>query len=475
MSSSKSSLLAPLRNRLDRFLASPFYIIGLMMLSIISHLFSLELPVYTAFVLVGIYTAVLGKDLLPLTPLFPFFYISISLENNPGHNPQSVFYGTTGTYLYILAGLFGTGVLWYIIRNHKRLLKAKGSLLLGLCLLAGSYLLSGIGTEKYTGVVVERNLLFAAMQVAALLLPYWLLRGGVDWEDTRPDYLAWTGVAVAGSVLSQVLYCYAAREVIVDGAIVREQIYSGWGMYNNMGFMIAMGIPFAFYLAAKYRRSWLGLIIGTALLIGVMLTCSRTSLLFGTLIYCLSLVLMLRHCQNRRRNMILLGSVCAAGVLVLLVFHSQLLHLFSKLLSLGANPSSRDVFFREGLKLFAQAPIFGSSFYSPGYVPWDFAEIIDVSLLIPPRWHNTLLQLLVSCGTVGVCAYIFHRFQTVRLMLRRRSLENTFLSCALGLLLLCSLFDCHFFNIGPTLVYSAALAFAEFGIDKINVTEESTL
>ena len=29
------------------------------------------------------------------------------------------------------------------------------------------------------------------------------------------------------------------------------------------------------------------------------------------------------------------------------------------------------------------------------------------------------------------------------------------------MLLLCSLLDCHFFNIGPTLFYSMALAFGE--------------
>lgn len=461
MSCSENSLLSRAHSRMDRFLATPYYILGVMVLSMISHLFSLELPVYTVFILVGIYTVLQGSDLLPLTPLFPFFYISISLNNNPGRNAKSVFSGATGIYLYTLAALFGLAVLWYIIRNFKKFIQVKRPLLPGLTLLALTYFLSGIGADKYAGVVIRRNLLFAAMQAAALLIPYLLLSGGGNWQTSRLHYLAWSGFSVACSVLPQVLYCYATQGVIVEGAIVREKIYTGWGMYNNMGFMIAMGIPFLFYLATKYHREYLGLAAGTVLLIGVMLTCSRTSLLFGTAIYGVCILLMLHHAHNRRLSTILLSVLGGLGVLMLLVFHSQLLHLFSRLLSLGTDPSSRDVFLQEGLHLFAKAPVFGNSFYSPGYVPWDFAEIIEVSLVIPPRWHSTLLQLLVSCGSLGVCAYIFHRYQTIRLVLRRRNMETVFLCCAVGLLLLCSLFDCHFFNIGPTLVYSSALAFAE--------------
>ena len=33
--------------------------------------------------------------------------------------------------------------------------------------------------------------------------------------------------------------------------------------------------------------------------------------------------------------------------------------------------------------------------------------------------------------------------------------------CSVLALVVCSLFDCHFFNIGPTIFYAMALAFAE--------------
>lgn len=448
------------RNRLDCFLASPYYIVALMALSVAAHLFSLEIPVYTVYAIVAVYTAVLGKDLLPLTPLLLFFYISPSVENNPGRNAQSVFYGGSGVYIAALGALMALALVYRVIRQRHRFLKTKRALLWGLLLLSASYLLSGLGSEN-DEASVARNLLFAAMQAACLLLPYWLLSGGVDWETARRDYLPWVGFAGGAAVLIQVLFCYATANVVVDGIILRERIYTGWGMYNNMGFLLAMAIPFAFYLATKYRRGWIGTVVGSVFLVGVLLTCSRTSLLVGTGMYCLCVFWMLRYARNRRHNTVALLIVIVAGALALLLFRFPLLRLFSRFLGMGMDPSSRDVFFREGWKLFLQAPVFGNSFYSPGYVPWDFSAVDALSAVIPPRWHSTPLQLLVSCGIFGVCAYGFHRYQTLRLLISGRSRERTFLACAIGVLLLCSLFDCHFFNLGPGLMYSAALAFME--------------
>ena len=42
-----------------------------------------------------------------------------------------------------------------------------------------------------------------------------------------------------------------------------------------------------------------------------------------------------------------------------------------------------------------------------------------------------------------------------------QSKEKAFLGCSIAALLVCSLFDCHFFNVGPTLFYAMTLAFAE--------------
>ena len=222
-----------------------------------------------------------------------------------------------------------------------------------------------------------------------------------------------------------------------------------------------MMIPFAFYLAAKYRRGWLGSVFGSLLLVGVVLSCSRSSVLAGGVIYMICVVAMLSYARNRRGNTVAVAITAIVAVAVVVLFRHPLYRLFSDVLEKGLDPSNRDTIYWEGFALFQKAPIFGNSFYSPGYTPWEWSEIATFSKFFPPRWHNTVIQLLASCGLVGVAAYLYHRVQTVLLVIKNRNMEKVFIGFSIAVMLVGSQFDCHFFNVGPGLFYAMALAFAE--------------
>lgn len=448
-------------NRINRFLATPYFVIGLMLLTGAANIFSLELAAYTVFAAIAVYTCLWGEDLLALTPLFLCFYLTPSAKNNPGLNGQSVFSGGSGIYLACLFALMILAVIVRVVRDRHIFFRKKRRLLGGMLVLSGAYLLSGIGSSGY-GTLAGKNLLFSLVQAAAVTVPYWLLSAGIDWKRVRRDYFAWTGFSAGGILVLQILWIYLGGNVIIDGIIQRKEIFTGWGMYNNMGVLLAMMIPYAFCLATKYRRGWIGTVIGSVFLLCVLLTCSRSSILAASGIYGVCVFLMLHYARNRRHNTLALVIFIGGAVLIGILFHNQLLRLFSDLLGRGLDPSSRDDIYKEGLGLFAQAPILGSSFYPPGYQPWDFSTVDAFSNLFPPRWHNTLVQLLASCGIVGLLAYGLHRVQTIRLFRKQMDKENAFVACSLLVLLTGSLFDCHFFNIGPTLLYSVSLAFAEF-------------
>lgn len=450
----------PTINRINRFLISPPYIILVMLLTVAANCFSLELPVYTVFAGIAVFTCLAGNDLLPLMPLVICSYLVPSATNNPGRNEASVFSGAGGIYIACLAGIMVLSIIYRTVKSKDRFFTAKPQLHRGMLILLGSYLLCGIGSAAYPAAIGQ-NLLFALMQGGAVLIPYWLFSCGVDWKNVRRDYFAWVGFCTGGVLMVEILWVYLTGNVVIDGIIQRRHIYTGWGMYNNMGLMLAMMIPYAFCLASKYRRGWLGTVAGSAYLICVVLTCSRNSILGAAAIYCACIFLMLYHARNRRHNTIALISVSVTVLLALLLFHDQLLRLFSDLIGKGLDPNTRDEIFVEGLKLFAQNPIFGNSFYSPGYQPWAWSTVEGFNSFFPPRWHNTIVQLLASCGIVGLGAYLLHRVQTIRLFLQHKTKENAFIACSLLVLIGCGMFDCHFFNIGPVLFYSMALAFAE--------------
>lgn len=447
-------------NRINVFLATPHYIALLMLLTAAANLLELELPMYSLIAALAVYTCFCGEDLLPLMPLWIAGYVTPSRINTPGRNPESVFFGASGVYIACLAAVIGIALVFHMIREWRKITKAKPKLLCGLISLSIAYMLSGIGSDHYASIM-ERNIFHAFMQSAAILLPYLMFCVFVDWDKARSDYFAWIGFCVGSALCVEILGVYCMQEVIVDGQVLRDQIYTGWGMYNNMGGLLAMMIPFAFCLAVMYRKVWLGALGGSAFLMGVFMTCSRSSILSGDLAYCVCVFLMFRYMEKRRHNAIVLVSGGVAIVLTMFLFREQMMGLLTVLMNLGLKLNNRDIIYQEGVQKFLQSPILGSSFYCTGFKPDAWSTLESFHNLIPPRWHNTILQILVSCGLIGMLAYLFHRIQTVKLFLRRASKENTFIVCSILVLLLSSMFDCHFFNIGPVLFYSMALSFVE--------------
>ena len=76
-------------------------------------------------------------------------------------------------------------------------------------------------------------------------------------------------------------------------------------------------------------------------------------------------------------------------------------------------------------------------------------------------WHNTPLQVMATGGLLCFIAYTVHRIQTIKLIIKKRNLENGFIALCIISLLLMSLLDCYFFQLGPMLLYSSAFAFME--------------
>ena len=461
--------LEPLRQKVasfDRWLRSPWYVLTLAVLTVISNLLGLDLVIYSLFMGLGIYVSLLGSDLLPLMPVMILCYVAPSRENNPGRYPQSVFYPQNGgIYLGILLALFAACLVWRLAKDPelggRKFLKAERKLLPSMLFLGASYLLSGIGMAGYFSILGQ-NLVFAIIQCFAVMGLYWLFTGAVRWDRTPRGYLAWTGLAVGFIVLVQLLENYLSGRIFEDGTINRELIATGWGMHNNVGCMMAMMMPFAFYLAAKSKRGWLFNLLGTVLFLGVVLSCSRGSMLMAGLAYGLCAFLLLKNPESRRQNLKVYLLALAAVTVGVVVLAPKLLNVFRLFISQLGNVSQRDNLLYYGICQFLSEPVFGGSFFPQGsYVPWDWANLEAFSSFFPPRWHNTLVQMLASCGTVGITAYLIHRGQTVKLFWKRRSTEHTFLALSLGVLLCAALLDCHFFNVGPVLFYSMALAFAE--------------
>ena len=348
----------------------------------------------------------------------------------------------------------------------KKFLAKKRKLWLGMCILGICYGISGLGSGQWE-VCFWRNLLFAFLQFVAIAGLYYVFSGAVKWEQAPKAYLAWTGVCVGYVLLAELLGIYIDRGIYANGGINRDDIVTGWGHYNNIGAMFTLAIPLAFYLTGKGRWAWFGYVSAFAFWGGLLLTCSRSSILVGTAIFAGSYIFSLVHSRHARAQIGVHLIAVLVPIAFVVVFAKQLGQVLDKVSEIGlASVFQRQDGYAAGIRQFLKFPIFGGTFFPVDFELYAWSPLESFSKVIPPRWHNTVIQLLASGGIACFAAYCYHRFQTIRLFLKKPWGGKIFAGLSLLALLLTSLLDCHFFNIGPTFLYSATLAFVEFKLDK---------
>jgi len=264
---------------INRFMMSPCFVLFIGLLSLISNVFSAELPVYTFFVLCGIYLSFFGADYLPLMPIVIFSYISPSMANNPGKNPQSIFFPEHGgMILYTMAGVFAATLLWRLLADRNwgktAFFTTERKLLPSILILGGAYFLAGAGSGLYFSHGLG-NIIFAFLQFLSVFLMYYFFTGAVVWKHAPKDYFAWVGFTVGIVLVLELINIYRISDIIVDGSIFRDHIVTGWGMRNNIGGLLSVTIPFAFYLSCYKKHGWFYHLFVLIFIVATCFTCSR--------------------------------------------------------------------------------------------------------------------------------------------------------------------------------------------------------
>ena len=442
---------------INTFIESKYFIAVLAFLSLCSNVLGWELYVYTAVITMGIYLCLFARDMRVLAPAVAMMYVSPSMQNNPAVNVNSIFYPDKGlgwvlAYLTVFLVLFFLRI--FLSLKNKNFFTQKRKLTWGFLWLLVAFLLGGLGDKEYTIL----NLRYGALLFASLFVLYYCLIALVDWKSGPRDYFAWTGVILGLLVCFELLNIFLSGGVInLNGEINRSMIYTGWGINNNMACVLLFCVPCAFYMAATKRKPARYVVVATFIYLGVVFTASRNGIFMGVLIYIVSAVAALWNHKNRKENLITYGVIITIFCVFLLFATELITNLFEVLFKLGFEDNGRFQIYGEGLKQFIEKPLLGKGFYACTAYRYG----TETMTFLPPRWHNTIVQMLASCGTIGFLSYLFHRFQTIKLFFRKATLTKTFIGLCILALLLSSVLDCHFFNIGPGLLYSIFLAFAE--------------
>ena len=142
----------------DKIAYSWMFILLVAAMSLYANIYAAELQVYTAYIVFAICICAFCRDLLPIMPMVVCSYIAPSIGNNPGKNPESIFFPEHGGYFLIsIAALFVIVLVIRLILDREigfsNMFRVKRRLIWGMVILGAAYLVSGIGMEIYDQLI----------------------------------------------------------------------------------------------------------------------------------------------------------------------------------------------------------------------------------------------------------------------------------------------------------------------------------
>ena len=434
-----------------------------------SEIFGLEIFVIYAYLVFGLLIVLFADDMLGIVPMVCCGYMIFSAENNPGKFPDALFGQPQGQLalfyaIAVIAVMLVGRLVSMLLEREKR---GVPKLTVGFLLLGASYLLGGAFSPYYDG----RTVLMGFVQIAALCGFYFYFYYTIRWDRVPKGYLPMVITIVGVGMLAEIVGMYFGEGVIrEDGSVNRVALYTGWGIYNNVGCVMAMCMPAPVYFAVKNKNGWAYSILCAVFYLGVMVTQSRGAMLFGSVVYlgCVVVTLVGSKKKERLWNAVVFAALLVAGLISVVVFRDKVRDLFASVINSGLNDFARFSTWRACWQRFLEYPGFGVGFYkTPGTLMTEdgmFTEFVDGTpegTFLALRAHNTFFQLISTGGTFAIVAYLVHRVQTLILCFRRPNAEKIVAALCVASLLLTSMVDCHVFNMGPGLMYSAWLVFGE--------------
>ena len=452
------------------FFGSGWYIACIVFLMACSELFSLELFVIPAYLVLGFLCMLFCDDLLGIVPIVASGYMLFAAKNNPGKFPITGLFAQKYAQdaLMICIGFAAAILLLRLVSKLLERGKKRGvpQLTLGYILLGLSYLLGGAFTKNYD----TRTVFFGFVEIAAIGFFYFFFYFTVDWDKVPKHYMPMLVTILGIGLFAEILGMYTNPGApTLDGGGSRDSLYTGWGIWNCVGCMMAVCVPAPVYFAVKKKNGWLYTLLSALFMLGVLLTQSRGSMLAGAVVYMCGVVvtLVMSRKKERIRNLLVYLALLLGGIILLVRFWDKVSGLITTLLEIGTSDSGRLDLYSQAWGVFLRNPLFGVGWYDvPGiqYAQggmYPNGHPVLENYFIPGFVHNTFLELLAMGGAFAFFSYLIHRTQTVMLFFRKPTTAKTVAGICILAMLLASIVDNHVFNLGPGLLYSMLLVFVE--------------
>ncbi|MEG1706319.1 MAG: O-antigen ligase family protein, partial [Clostridia bacterium] len=396
----------------------------------------------------------------------------------------------------ILIGLLLASMIAHIFiyKKAKAMVTTRTQLFAGILfmcialLLSGADVYSGFSNFEAVGISIEyniKNLVFALIEIFALFLFYYYFYFTATWDKDSLRFLSFV-VTVAGLLVATQLFTRAIIQAVNGNLFIKGTNYSinrgalslGWGIANNIGGLIVITIPSAMYLATTEKsKSWLYYIFACIIMLANALTMCRTSLVVSLLIFPTCVIITCIKGANRKANLITTGAVFGVILLGVLCFMPQIKELFGRIVNDGLivgedgalADSGRIKIWTTALDNLRRAPFFGAGFFT------DIYGSLEAGGVFNNMYHNVVMQMIGSCGIVGLLAYFTHCVQIFKVAFNKINLNRLFILLGIVSIIGVSLADNNIFYLSVGLYYSVFLMALEKDSDltlklsKINI------
>lgn len=407
---------------------------------------------------------VLLDDLTPLISVFLFMNVMISYQHSPsGIAGGSDFFFRTEVVvqLVILVVLIVSAFFVRLFAVAKDGKFAPSPVFFGLCFLAATFVLGGVGSSDYRFMDLAYGVIMAFFYLGI----YTVIAANARHGEEAFERIGFAFIAFSAMLVIELAVKYITNfdAILAGGSINKVELTFGWGVWNSIGMWLSLCIPPMFLLAAKYKFGFGFIIYATVLLGAAFLTGSRQAMLGAGFAYLASSVAVLIKSKKRLYNVITLGVILLMAVIAVAVKWEKVASLFSKLMDNlwgedGFTGNGRIPLIEKAMEYFASNPFFGRGFFSDYSI--SDPDFTNLAGLIPTFAHNTYAEMLGSCGILGILAYTLHRIQTIVAFANKPSFNKFYIGISIVAMLLMSLLDNHIFYILPTMVYSGLLVYA---------------
>lgn len=447
--------------QVGKFLNSRYFVLISGAVSLISALFGLELFAFFYFAICTVIIALFCKTSKPLVPVVLLVTFSVSRKHYPSvNNPDEVGRG----FLYdrriltVIIVLFSVAMLAFILqtvfnKRIKAVFLRRTRLTVGLIAFLIGMCLNGLFADGYAA----KNFLIGFIEGFSFLAVYAFFNGTLGKKKVGYDYYCKVCAVVLIVVLIQ-LFATVLPLIFSDNAINKGTVYLGWGVSNNIGCVIVLTIAPVMYLAYSDRHGYVYVCLAFMALAGVSLTLSRGSLIVACAQFVPLILFVLIKGRSKILNLVVTLLISATIGLCACFFKDKLVLIYDFFLKSKLNDANRFVLWRQAVDNFITAPIFGTGFacYSS-----DFKFATENFFFGIVTYHNTLLQILSSCGAIGIICYILTRVESFVLLLKRPTTTRLFALIGVCSFLLNCMLDNHYFYFYPTFFYLLNLVYAE--------------